>query len=151
MTIITKEEIERQLAISADSSQVLSNLLPSYTPSRQKMTSSGETFRGRTPLLMVDGVPQSNPLRATGREGHTIDFSMVERIEVIHGASAIHGLGATGGIINIITHSPEKGSVNQHMSVQTTSRLPTWVPIPRATRRRIVWMASPAMSITCWD
>lgn len=123
VTVITREQIEQQLSISSDSSTVLSNLLPSYTPSRQKMTSSGETFRGRTPLLMVDGVPQSNPLRPTGREGHSIDFAMVERIEVIHGASAVHGLGATGGIINIITRRPEQGSFNQHASVQTT--LPT--------------------------
>ncbi|MGB2131621.1 MAG: TonB-dependent receptor, partial [Marinobacterium sp.] len=123
VTVITREQIEQQLAIASDSSTVLSNLLPSYTPSRQKMTSSGETFRGRTPLLMVDGVPQSNPLRPTGREGHSIDFAMVERIEVIHGASAVHGLGATGGIINIITRRPEQGSFNQHASVQTT--LPT--------------------------
>ncbi|WP_246589609.1 TonB-dependent receptor [Marinobacterium ramblicola] len=123
VTVITREQIEKQLAISSDSSELLSSLLPAYTPSRQKMTASGETFRGRTPLLMIDGVPQSNPLRATGREGHTIDFSMVERIEVIHGASALHGLGATGGIINIITRRPEQGQVNQHVSVQAT--LPT--------------------------
>lgn len=123
VTVVTREQIEKQLAVSSDSSAVLSNLLPSYTPSRQKMTGSGETFRGRTPLLLVDGVPQSNPLRATGREHHSIDFSMVERIEVIHGASAIHGMGATGGIINIITHRPEGDQLNQHVSVQTT--LPT--------------------------
>lgn len=125
VTVVTREQIERQLAISSDSSTVLSSLLPSYTPSRQKMTSSGETFRGRTPLLMVDGVPQSNPLRPTGREGHTIDFAMVERIEVIHGASAMHGMGATGGIINIITRSTDESqdSLRQNVSVQTT--LPT--------------------------
>lgn len=120
VTIISREEIERQLAISSDSSEVLGSLLPSYTPSRQKMTGSGETFRGRTPLILVDGVPQSNPLRPSGRESHTIDFSMVEQIEVLHGASAIHGLGATGGIINIITRRPEQGSFNQHVSVHTT-------------------------------
>ncbi len=123
VTVATREQIEKQLAVSSDSSTVLSNLLPSYTPSRQKMTGSGETFRGRAPLLLIDGVPQSNPLRATGREHHTIDFSMVERIEVIHGASAIHGMGATGGIINIITRRPEGDQLNQHVSVQTT--LPT--------------------------
>lgn len=120
VTIISREEIERQLAISSDSSEVLGSLLPSYTPSRQKMTGSGETFRGRTPLILVDGVPQSNPLRPSGRESHTIDFSMVEQIEVLHGASAIHGLGATGGIINIITRRPEQGRFNQHVSVHTT-------------------------------
>ena len=38
-----------------------------------------------------------------GRDGHTIDPAMIERIEVIHGANALQGLGASGGIINIIT------------------------------------------------
>lgn len=121
--MITKEQIEQQMQVTSDSSQILSNLLPSFSPSRQKMSGSGETFRGRAPLVMIDGIPQSNPLRPTGREMHTIDFSMVERVEVIHGASATNGLGALGGVINIITRRPENGSFNQHVNVQTT--LPT--------------------------
>lgn len=120
VVIIKKEEIERQLAISNNSSDVLSSILPSYTPSRGKMNGSGETLRGRTPLILIDGVPQSNPIRPTGREAHTIDFAMVERIEVIQGANAINGLGATGGTINIITRQPAKGSFNQHVGVQAT-------------------------------
>ncbi|NPE61326.1 TonB-dependent receptor plug domain-containing protein, partial [Dickeya dadantii] len=120
VTIITKEQIEQQRQITSDSSQILSNLLPSMAPSRQKMSGSGETFRGRAPLILVDGIPQSNPLRPTGREMHTIDFAMVDRIEVIHGASASNGIGATGGVINIITRRPEPGSFNQHFSVETT-------------------------------
>ncbi|MEQ9945561.1 TonB-dependent receptor [Pectobacterium aroidearum] len=123
VTVITKEQIEQQMQVTSDSSQILSNLLPSFSPSRQKMTGSGETFRGRAPLVMIDGIPQSNPLRPTGREMHTIDFSMVERVEVIHGASATNGLGALGGVINIITRRPENGAFNQHVNVQTT--LPT--------------------------
>lgn len=121
VVIIKKEEIERQLAISTNSSDVLSSILPSYTPSRGKMNGSGETLRGRTPLILIDGVPQSNPVRPTGREAHTIDYSMVERIEVIQGPNAINGLGATGGTINIITRRPEKGSFNQHINVQLTT------------------------------
>lgn len=121
ITVITKEQIEQQLAISTDSSQLLSSLLPAFAPSRQKLSGSGETFRGRTPLIMIDGVPQSNPLRDTGRSAHTIDLAIVERIEVIHGSNAIHGLGATGGIINYITRRPENGSFNQHVSVQATT------------------------------
>ncbi|MCY9846641.1 TonB-dependent receptor [Pectobacterium jejuense] len=120
VTVITKEQIEQQMQVTSDSSQILSNLLPSFSPSRQKMSGSGETFRGRAPLVMIDGIPQSNPLRPTGREMHTIDFSMVERVEVIHGASATNGLGALGGVINIITRRPENGSFNQHVNVQTT-------------------------------
>ncbi|UUE37910.1 TonB-dependent receptor [Pectobacterium aroidearum] len=123
VTVITKEQIEQQMQVTSDSSQILSNLLPSFSPSRQKMSGSGETFRGRAPLVLIDGIPQSNPLRPTYREMHTIDYSMVERIEVIHGANATNGMGATGGVINIITRRPENGSFNQHVNVQTT--LPT--------------------------
>lgn len=120
VVVIKKEEIERQLSISTNSSDALSSILPSYTPSRGKMNGSGETLRGRTPLILIDGVPQSNPVRPTGREAHTIDYSMVERIEVIQGPNAINGLGATGGTINIITRRPEKGAFNQHIDVQMT-------------------------------
>ncbi|XYQ56550.1 TonB-dependent receptor [Pectobacterium carotovorum] len=120
VTVITKEQIEQQMQVTSDSSQILSNLLPSFSPSRQKMSGSGETFRGRAPLVLIDGIPQSNPLRPTYREMHTIDYSMVERIEVIHGANATNGMGATGGVINIITRRPENGSFNQHVNVQTT-------------------------------
>lgn len=121
ITIISREQIEQQLAITTDQGQVLSNLLPSYSPSRQKLTSSGETFRGRSPLFLVDGIPQSNPLRDSARASYTIDFSMVERIEVIHGASAEHGLGATGGIINFVTRRPQSGTVSQHAGVRLTA------------------------------
>ncbi|MTI63941.1 TonB-dependent receptor [Methylophaga sp.] len=121
VTIIEREEIEQQLKISPDASQVLSSLLPSFTPARQKLSSAGETFRGRAPLFLIDGIPQSNPLRDAQRDGHTIDLSMVERIEVIHGASAIHGLGATGGIINFITRRPTTNKLDQNMNVQMTS------------------------------
>ncbi|MGO1345177.1 TonB-dependent receptor [Chromohalobacter japonicus] len=121
VTIITREQIEQQLAITQDPGQVLSNLIPSYSPSRQKLSNAGETFRGRSPLFLVDGVPQSNPLRDSSRDSYTIDLSMVERIEVIHGASAEHGLGATGGIINYVTKRPEGAGVSQHVGVSLTS------------------------------
>ncbi|MCU5775485.1 TonB-dependent receptor [Erwiniaceae bacterium BAC15a-03b] len=121
VTIISKQQIEQQRQLTSDTSQILSNLLPAFSPSRQKMSGSGETFRGRIPLVLVDGIPQSNPLRPTGREMHTIDASMIERIEVIHGANASNGIGASGGVINLITRRPEPGSFNQHFSVEATT------------------------------
>ena len=117
VTVITREEIEQQLAITSDQAQVLGNLIPSYSPSRQKLSSAGETFRARSPLVMIDGVPQSTPLRDSGRDGYTIDLSMVERIEVIHGASAEHGLGATGGVINYVTRRSRTGELRQHAGI----------------------------------
>ena len=121
ITVISREDIERQLAITADHGAVLSNLIPAYSPSRQKMTSSGETFRGRSALILIDGIPQSTPLRDSQRDGYVIDLSMVERIEVIHGASAEHGLGATGGIINYVTRRPASGALRQHAGVSFTA------------------------------
>ncbi|WP_010628011.1 TonB-dependent receptor [Halomonas sp. KM-1] len=121
VTVITREQIEQQLAITQDPGQVLSNLIPSYSPSRQKLSNTGETFRGRSPLFLVDGVPQSTPLRDGARDSYTIDLAMVERIEVIHGASAEHGLGATGGIINFVTRRGSGEGINQHAGVSLTS------------------------------
>ncbi|SDJ52137.1 TonB-dependent receptor [Microbulbifer yueqingensis] len=106
VTLIDEAELARELAATNDLSTVLGNLVPSFSPSRQKMTSSGESLRGRKPLYLIDGVPQSNPLRNGGRDGHTIDPLMLERVEVIHGANAIHGMGASGGIINLVTRTP---------------------------------------------
>lgn len=120
VTVITREQIEQQMSVSSDSSQVLSNLLPAYAPNTQKLNNSSQTFRGRSVLYMVDGVPQSNPIREGSRSAHTIDLAMVERIEVIHGASAIHGLGATGGIINFITKSNRSDSLKQNINAQLT-------------------------------
>lgn len=107
VTVISSEELQQQLALGFDIAQVIGNLAPAYSPSRQKLTGSGETLRGREPLFMIDGVPQSNPLRNGARDGYTIDPDMIERIEIIHGANAIQGTGATGGIINIVTKTAD--------------------------------------------
>ncbi|MDH5821840.1 TonB-dependent receptor [Luteimonas sp. RD2P54] len=126
ITIIDREQLEQQLAITQDITQVLANLVPSLTPARQKMTNAGEALRGRKPLYMVDGVPQSTPLRAGGRDGHTIDAAMIERIEIIHGANALQGLGASGGIINIITkRAPRQDGEDFHdINAATSTALP---------------------------
>lgn len=126
ITVIDRAQLEQQLALTQDISQVLANLIPSFSPSRQKLTNGGETLRGRKPLYLVDGVPQSTPLREGGRDGHTIDPAMIERIEVIHGANALQGLGASGGIINIITkRAPRQdGDSFQDVSVAASSALP---------------------------
>jgi iron complex outermembrane receptor protein len=71
VTVVNSAELEAQLAINNDISTVLGNLIPSFSPSRQKMTNAGESLRGRKPLYMIDGVPQSSPLREGGRDAGT--------------------------------------------------------------------------------
>lgn len=121
ISVISEKDLAQQLSINNDLSTVLGNLVPSFSPSRQKLTGSGESLRGRSPLYMIDGVPQSNPLRDGARDGHTIDPLMLQRVEVIHGANAIHGLGASGGIINLITKQPGEG-VEQSFRVESVAQ-----------------------------
>jgi iron complex outermembrane receptor protein len=118
VTFVPAEEVQIQNTLSVNPADLLANLLPSFSASRQKLTGLGETFRGRQPLFMIDGVPQTNPLRDGNRAGFTIDMAVVEEVEVIYGANAIQGLGATGGIINYITlRPPQSGELEQRAEV----------------------------------
>lgn len=119
--IIEPVEISQQQSLATNPAELLTNLIPSFAPGRQKLTSSGESFRGRRPLFLVDGVPQSNPLRDGQREGFTIDMEALERVEVVFGANAIQGLGATGGIVNFVTRRPTAGSGPEHRISLTTT------------------------------
>jgi outer membrane receptor protein involved in Fe transport len=120
--VIEAREIQVQQGLASNPTELLSNVIPSFSPARQKLTSAGESFRGRRPLFLIDGVPQSNPLRDGRRDGFTVDMEAIERVEVIFGANAIQGLGATGGIINYVTVSPPKtGRLEQRVSLGTTT------------------------------
>lgn len=108
--IIGRGELDNQLATAPSLIDSLSFSIPSLAPGRQKLTSTGESLRGRTPLYLVDGIPQSTPLRDGKRSGFTVDEAFVDRVEVVFGANAIQGVGATGGIINYVTVSaPRNG------------------------------------------
>lgn len=115
VTIIEQESLERQTGVSDDISTILGNLVPNFSPSRQKLTGAGETLRGRSPLYLLDGVPQSNPLRDSARDGHTIDPALLERVEVVNGSNAVQGLGAAGGIINLQTRSAARAEHWTHI------------------------------------
>ena len=109
ITIIDEEEIQNQLIIANDIESVVGTLVPSFTPSRQKLSNQGENMRGRNALTLVDGVPQNNPLRNANRYGYTIDPVMLERVDVMAGANATQGMGATGGVINYVLKSAKPG------------------------------------------
>lgn len=120
--VIGREEMETQLAVSASLLDSLSFSIPSLAPARQKLTSTGESLRGRTPLYMVDSIPQSTPLRDGKRSGFTIDPAFVERVEVIYGANAIQGVGATGGVINYVTvDAPKTGELLNRITAEITT------------------------------
>ncbi len=101
--VIDQAAIQSQTALGFSAVETVSNLAPSFSPTRQKLSGFGETLRGRSPLYLVDGVPQSTPLRDDSRDGFTIDPFFIDKVEVVFGANAIQGIGATGGVINYVT------------------------------------------------
>jgi iron complex outermembrane receptor protein len=122
VSVIGQQELATQYQIADDPSAALATYIPGYAPSRQKMSSTGESMRGRQPLILLDGIPQSNPLRAGMREGYFADSAIVERIEVINGASAMQGMGATGGIINYITKTPRTNGTTFGVNVRAATQ-----------------------------
>ena len=94
---------------SLNPDQVLAQAIPGYTASNDDLSTSGELLRGKRPEFFLDGVPMSTPLEDIGRMASAmVDPAVIERIEVVDGASAIEGLGGAGGIINYITKTPTR-------------------------------------------
>jgi iron complex outermembrane receptor protein len=61
---------------------------------------------GQNTLVLVDG-RRLNDVDLSGVMWSAIPLSAIERIEIVRGgASVLHGAGAVGGVINIITRSP---------------------------------------------
>jgi iron complex outermembrane recepter protein len=101
--VINAAEIKTQALISSDISHILAQAAPAMAFGTNTTSNTGQTLRGRSTLVLIDGIPQSTPLRAGGRDIRTIDPAVIERVEIVKGATAMYGNGADGGIINYIT------------------------------------------------
>lgn len=107
--VIGEDKLQEQMRFTSDPATIISKLVPGFSVANQTMSGASETFRGRSILVMVDGVPRNTPLRDVSRTLSLIDLTTVERIEVVNGASSLYGSGATGGTINFITKKGEEG------------------------------------------
>lgn len=121
VNIIEHKQLE-QLRQGSDSlATLLAKSVPGMADSSRTITDYGQTLRGRTMLVLVDGVPL-NTNRDSSRNLANIDPALIERIEVIRGSSAIYGAGATGGIISITTR-PAGGEPRATTSLSAVSPL----------------------------
>lgn len=102
VTVVTAEQIEAQTKTVPRLGPMLAQLVPGLPAATENLSNFGQNIRGRAILVLVDGVPQSTS-RNVSRDFINIDPAMVERVEVVRGATSIYGNGATGGVINIIT------------------------------------------------
>ena len=108
--VIDREDLQQQLVLSNNLSDALGKLIPGFSPPPLQSSTRGFTLRGRNALVLIDGVPQN--ANGPGVDAFdTIAPDSIERIEVVPGASAIYGDGATGGIVNIITRAPAEGDI----------------------------------------
>ncbi len=107
VTIVGAKQIREQAAINSSITSILGNTVPGLGTFTNKATNSGQTLRGRSVLVLIDGIPQSTPLMNGSRDLRSIDPAVIERIEVIKGATSIYGNGSGGGIINMITKKPD--------------------------------------------
>ncbi|MDG3583191.1 TonB-dependent receptor [Galbibacter pacificus] len=108
VSVLSSRQVQTLAQTSNSVADVLTEI-PGIALSTNQTSSVGQTLRGRNMLVLIDGIPQSTPLRRGGRDINTIDPSTIERIEVIKGATAIYGNGADGGILNYITKKPKTG------------------------------------------
>lgn len=119
--VIEREKLE-QLRQGSDSlATLLAKVTPGMSDSSRTITDYGQTLRGRTMLILVDGVPL-NTNRDSSRNLASIDPALIERVEVVHGSSAIYGAGATGGIVNITTR-PAGGESRAETTLRGSSSL----------------------------
>lgn len=120
VTVIDREALDAGLRTSANLADALGKAVPGLAPGTGSASIWGQTIRGRGMQILVDGVPLTT-LRNTSRDLAAIDPSMVERVEVLRGTSALYGDGATGGLINIITRQPEPGEMQFTTELSVTA------------------------------
>ncbi|MEM9805967.1 MAG: TonB-dependent receptor [Cyanobacteria bacterium P01_D01_bin.56] len=105
ITVVTREQIETQSAITQDLGDILGRTVPGLGPPNSlNRAGNAQTLRGRPVSILIDGVPQQgNSFVNTQLE--YISPDAIERVEVVRGPTAVYGQGASGGVINIITRA----------------------------------------------
>lgn len=124
ITIVGRKELKSLGYNTTNINEILEFAVPGLAPSSGTYSSWGQTLRGRKFLVMVDGIPQSTPLRNGQVDLKSVQPSDIDRVEVIKGAAAIYGNGGDGGFINYITKKPAKNTpITGSSNVWTTSNL----------------------------
>ncbi|MCY1269857.1 Ferric aerobactin receptor [compost metagenome] len=120
--VIDSTQLQEQTKAGVPFKEALGQLIPGLDIGPQGRTNFGQNLRGRSALVMIDGV-SLNSSRGISRQFDSIDPFNVERIEVLSGASAVYGGGATGGIINIVTRKGAAGAAQFSSEVGVRSGL----------------------------
>ncbi|WP_339860542.1 TonB-dependent receptor [Paremcibacter congregatus] len=119
VSVVGKDALLEDLQLNPEIQNTLALRVPGFGPASGSTSNSGLTLRGRRVLVMIDGVPQSTPLRNGQLGVRSVDSSALERIEIIKGATSIYGNGAAGGIVNYITKQASDEEISGDISVSS--------------------------------
>ncbi|EDP60742.1 TonB-dependent receptor [Vibrio sp. AND4] len=117
---IDSQTIEQEYRGGKSLDEILAATIPSLDVSSGGRTHSGQNLRGRSLMVMIDGVSLQS-VRSLSRQLDSIDPFNIERIEVLSGATSIYGAGSAGGVINIITKKASGEEVELESFVSGTS------------------------------
>ena len=118
--VVDQQQLNEQINSGVSLKEAIGKLVPGLDLAPEGRTNYGQNMRGRNVLVMIDGVSQ-NSSRGLSRQFDSISPFNVQRVEVLSGASAIYGGGATGGIINIVTKKGEAGPARFETQVGASS------------------------------
>ena len=79
ITVINQQQIQQHLKVSSELGSLLAQMVPGLAPDTGSSSNSGQTLRGRAPLIMIDGVPQSTTLRNGSLGVKTLDASAITK------------------------------------------------------------------------
>ncbi len=117
---INSETIEQEYRGGKSLDEILAATIPSLDVSSGGRTHAGQNLRGRSLMVMIDGISLQS-VRSISRQLDSIDPFNIDRIEVLSGATSIYGAGASGGVINIITKKASGEEVEFESFVSGTS------------------------------
>ncbi|NMY75728.1 TonB-dependent siderophore receptor [Pseudomonas lundensis] len=118
--VVDHVQLQEQLDTGVTLKEAIGKLVPGLDLAPEGRSNYGQNMRGRNVLVMIDGVSQ-NSSRGLSRQFDSISPFNVERVEVLSGASALYGGGATGGIINIVTKKGTPGPAQFETELSATS------------------------------
>ncbi|MEM7654736.1 MAG: TonB-dependent receptor plug domain-containing protein, partial [Bacteroidota bacterium] len=101
--VVSQETLDFYTGQSSDLSATLGKFVPNFTSPSVGNNVFTATLRGRAPLYLLDGIPLQTNEGLRGAVLGNIDPSMIERVEVLYGASTIYGGSAPGGVIQFFT------------------------------------------------
>ncbi|MEM1269453.1 MAG: TonB-dependent receptor, partial [Bacteroidota bacterium] len=103
ISVVQQERVELYAEQTSDLAATLGKFVPNFSSPSIGNSVFTATLRGRTPLFLLDGVPLRTSEGFRGAVLGNIDPSMLDRVEVLYGASTVYGGGAPGGVIQFFT------------------------------------------------